>query len=96
MSEETQILTRWVDPTIDDFKIALEEANKQIEEDNKEIERLHQCIKDDKENADEIISEQAKEIERLQKDNFTDETLDRLFIQTKIMLETYKELEGKE
>ena len=44
MHEETQILARWVDPTIDDFKIALEEANKQIEEDIKKIERLNNII----------------------------------------------------
>lgn len=31
MSEEQQTLARWVDPTIDDFKISLEEANKQID-----------------------------------------------------------------
>ena len=30
-----------------------------------EIERLNKCIKDDKENADEIIVEQQKEIEKL-------------------------------
>jgi len=39
--------------------------NKKLYNYPKEIERLQQCIKDDKENADEIISEQAKEIERL-------------------------------
>ena len=44
MNKETQILARWVDPTIDDFKIALEEANKQIEEDIKKIERLNNII----------------------------------------------------
>ena len=36
-----------------------------LEKADKEIERLNKCIKDDKENADEIIVEQQKEIERL-------------------------------
>lgn len=30
MNGEPQILARWVDPTIDDLKTALDEANKQI------------------------------------------------------------------
>lgn len=53
MSEE--ILTRWQDPT--------------IAEQQKEIEKLNKCIKDDKENADEIMAEQQREIERLHKEN---------------------------
>ena len=30
MNGEPQILARWIDPTIDDLKTALDEANKQI------------------------------------------------------------------
>lgn len=44
----------------------------------------------------EKLLEMTKEIIILQKDNLTDEELDKLYIQTRIMLETYKELEGKE
>ena len=44
----------------------------------------------------EKLLEMTKEIIILQKDNLTDEELDKLFIQTRILLETYKELEGKE
>ena len=44
----------------------------------------------------EKLLEMTKEIIILQKDSITDEELDKLFIQTRILLETYKELEGKE
>ena len=37
----------------------------ELKEKGKEIERLNKCIKDDKENANEIIVEQQQEIERL-------------------------------
>lgn len=41
----------------------------------------------------EKIFEMTKEIIILQKGSITDEELDKLFIQTRIILETYKELD---
>lgn len=42
-----------------------EDVESQKEKCLKEIEKLNKCIKDDKENANEIMAEQQKEIERL-------------------------------
>ena len=48
MNKEPQIFARWIDPTIDDLKIALDEANKQIE-------RLNNIIKSIKEEIESYI-----------------------------------------
>ena len=63
--KEIESLTELCNKYEEEHKTTFETWQKDI----KEIERLQQCIKDDKEHADEIISEQAKEIERLNKDN---------------------------
>ena len=49
----------------DDYDRLYGDLTKENIELKQEIERLNKCIKDDKENANEIIAEQQQEIERL-------------------------------
>lgn len=83
MKEEIRVLKEILDNAdLDNYSIDDDEcylngyARKCLKKVLEELEKLNQCIKDDKENADEIIVEQAKEIEKLK--NNINETLEYL------------------
>lgn len=89
MNNEPQILARWVDPTIDDLKTALEEANKQIN-------RLNNIITELENDLEKLVEESISR--RKESKNAMEHSLNSAYIYAYMeSLDKLKELkEGKE